>query len=99
MVAVCVSEYDPIQSSRRVKERSFQRRIRRAVDAPFFFLSSLDFCMSSLMQATRLFFSFVDIRRERRTRGMSSALSCQRCQPIVVSATLELEGKTSLYTE
>src|SRR6218665_590451 len=41
-------------------------RIRRAVDTPFFFLSSVDFSMSSLMQATRLFFSFVDIRRERR---------------------------------
>src|SRR6218665_2603396 len=66
---------------------------------PLFFLSSVDFSMSSLMQAIRLFFSSVDIRRERRTRGMSSALRYQRCQPIVVSATLELEGETSLYTE
>src|SRR6218665_2269317 len=65
----------------------------------FFFLSSVDFSMSSLMQATRLFFSSVDIRRERRTRGMSSALRYQRCTPIVVSATSELEGETSLYTE
>src|SRR6218665_1526421 len=54
-------------------------------DTLFFFLSSVYFSMSSLMQATRLFFSSVDIRRERRTRGMSSALGYQRCQPIVVS--------------
>src|SRR6218665_791980 len=70
-------------------------RIRRAVDTLFFLLSSVDFSMSSLMQAARLFFSSVDIRRERKTRGMSSSLSYQRCQPIVVSATLELEGETS----
>src|SRR6218665_3245567 len=69
------------------------------VDTLFFFLSSVYFSMSSLMQTTRLFFSSVHIRRERRTRGMSSALRYQRCQPIVVSATFELEGETSLYTE
>jgi len=55
--------------------------------------------MSSLMQVARLIFTSVDIRRERRTRGMSSALRYQRYQPIVDSATLELEGETSLYTE
>src|SRR6218665_1535363 len=49
--------------------------------------------------SNKFFFSFVDIRRERRTRGMRSALRYQICQPIVVSATLELEGETSLYTE
>src|SRR6218665_2015572 len=64
-----------------------------------FYLQYISPCMSSLMQATSLFFSSVDIRRERRTRGMSSALRYQRYQPIIVSATLELDGETSLYTE